>query len=242
METLSDLTQLSEFEGTRVPAAPLNGPCLSLFGQILTHPSRVTFPWAPLRHALYTYFGSPPSNLDPHKIGAGWCGLSLILTAFKRLEVVESQEETQEVLTWLHALKIAAVRRSLAFEITTVTTLQDVLSNLLEPVPAEELQVARSRHNSTASSLPPYQKPVASTPSLSFERGSDATRSPSEGAVGSPDPANGAGQKRGSEQRGDSPASKKRRSESFGQQGGVQGLGGQQRGRVSDVSTSAVSF
>lgn len=103
---------LSSIANLSLPtAAPLNGPCLSLFGQILTHPSRVTFPWAPLRHALYTYFGSPPTNLDPHKIGAGWCGLSLILTAFKRLEVVESQEETQEVLSWLAALKIAAVRR-----------------------------------------------------------------------------------------------------------------------------------
>lgn len=107
----SSLVQLTDHLLSRT-AAPLNGPCLSLFGQILTHPSRVTFPWAPLRHALYTYFGSPPANLDPNKIGAGWCGLSLILTAFKRLEVVESQEETQEVLTWLTALKIAAVRRS----------------------------------------------------------------------------------------------------------------------------------
>ena len=141
METLADLTELANFEGTRVPAAPLNGPCLSLFGQILTHPSRVTFPWAPLRHALFTYFNSPPSiPLDPNKIGAGWCGLSLILTAFKRLEVVESESETQEVLDWLQAIKLAAVRRSLAFEVTTTTTLKDVLDNLHEPINQQELK------------------------------------------------------------------------------------------------------
>lgn len=92
-------------------AAPLNGPCLSLFGQLLTHPSRVTFPWHPLRHALYTYFGSAPPHLDAAKIGSGWNGLSLILTAFKRLEVVESEEETAEVVAWLKALKMATVKR-----------------------------------------------------------------------------------------------------------------------------------
>lgn len=45
------------------------------------------------------------------------------------------------------------------------------------------------------------------------------------------------GDKRAGRERGESPAGKKRRSESFGQT-----AGGGQRGRVSDVSTSAVSF
>ena len=84
------------------------------FGPLLTHSSHVTFPWQPLRHALHTYFGSGPASLDPvrsfstttrsrapqlthscssmqHKINSGWAGLSLILTGFKRLEVVESE-------------------------------------------------------------------------------------------------------------------------------------------------------
>ncbi|SCZ87269.1 BZ3500_MvSof-1268-A1-R1_Chr2-2g04735 [Microbotryum saponariae] len=81
---------------------------MSLFGQLLTHPSRVTFPWSALRHALNLYFASPPHLLDPAKIGSGWNGLSLILTSFKRLEVVQSTDETEEVLLWLTNLKSAA--------------------------------------------------------------------------------------------------------------------------------------
>ena len=88
-----------------------SGPCLSLFGPILTHPSSTTFPWSPLRHALNNYFGGAPLALDPNKIHSGWCGLSLILTAFRRLEVVDSELETAELLSWLQALKVAAVRR-----------------------------------------------------------------------------------------------------------------------------------
>lgn len=109
--------------------APQDGACLALFGPILTHPNKVTFPWPPLRSALEDFFeptspdedelglgpdGAPglgTIELDPAKIGGGWAGLSLVLTAFKRLEVVESEDETREVLAWLAALKLATVRQ-----------------------------------------------------------------------------------------------------------------------------------
>ncbi|SCV70167.1 BQ2448_1561 [Microbotryum intermedium] len=155
---------------------------MSLFGQLLTHPSRVTFPWSALRHALNLYFASPPHLLDPAKIGSGWNGLSLILTSFKRLEVVQSSEETEEVLLWLTNLKSAAVKRrwvmsrwrsarfsptrspsyadhrvpfvSLQFEITTSPALQDILTHLLEPVTEEEMAIGRARY-ALFSLLPP---------------------------------------------------------------------------------------
>lgn len=134
-----------------------------------------------------------------------------------------------------------------------------MLNNLHEPVPQEELQHTRSRsvlrrasrssssaltlltshrnsHNSNASaSGSGYTKPVSS---LSFERGSDATRSPTSesgfnldageqtnGGVGA-SAAGGAAGGRG-------------RSESIGQ---AVGLAGRERGGVPGVSTSAVSF
>ncbi|KDE04407.1 hypothetical protein MVLG_05197 [Microbotryum lychnidis-dioicae p1A1 Lamole] len=135
---------------------------MSLFGQLLTHPSRVTFPWSTLRHALNLYFASPPHLLDPAKIGSGWNGLSLILTSFKRLEVVQSTDETEELLLWLTNLKRAAVKRRrvmaryLQFEITTSPALQDILTHLIEPVTEEEMAIGRARQTHSS-------KPIGST-------------------------------------------------------------------------------
>ncbi|KAM0752119.1 hypothetical protein T439DRAFT_201263 [Meredithblackwellia eburnea MCA 4105] len=141
-QCLADLTKLSEFDGTRVPEASPGGPCLTFFGPLLTHSQCVTFPWPPLRNALHQYFASTPPSLDPQKINSGWAGLSLILTSFKRLEVVEDEHENQEVIQWLNAIKVATIRRSLAFEALESSfagVLQNVLANLLEPIPAQEL-------------------------------------------------------------------------------------------------------
>lgn len=88
-----------------------------MFGPMLTHPNRVTFPWPPLRQALFDYFNPPQGSttldfdLDPSLISGGWAGLQLVLTSFKRLEVVESEDETREVLAWLSALKLATIKR-----------------------------------------------------------------------------------------------------------------------------------
>lgn len=89
-----------------------------MFGPMLTHPNRVTFPWPPLRQALVDYFNpkhptasATELDLEPSLISGGWAGLQLVLTSFKRLEVVESEDETREVLAWLSALKLATVKR-----------------------------------------------------------------------------------------------------------------------------------
>jgi hypothetical protein len=84
---------------------------MAFFGPMLTGP-KVTLGWATLRNSLQAYFGSTtPTLLEPHRIAAGWCGLSLILTAFKRLEVIEDEHDTAECLAWLSAIKLATVRR-----------------------------------------------------------------------------------------------------------------------------------
>ncbi|KAI5479879.1 hypothetical protein MNV49_002437 [Pseudohyphozyma bogoriensis] len=149
--TLADLTLLSEFQGAAVPEPTAQSEVMSSFGPLLANPSRVTFPWAPLRAALSAYFASTsPLDLDPHRIFSGWCGLSFILTAFKRLEVVESEADTAECLAWLSAIKAAAVRRSLAFENSDgpdAGVLRNILANLQDPVPAE-LLVSVSRPSS----------------------------------------------------------------------------------------------
>ncbi|KAI5479876.1 forkhead box protein I [Pseudohyphozyma bogoriensis] len=247
--TLADLTLLSEFQGTTVPEASAQSDLMSFFGPLLTHPSRVTFPWAPLRNALSAYFASSsPHGLDPQRIFSGWCGLSLILTAFKRLEVVESEADTAECLAWLSAIKVAAVRRSLqheTFDGPNQGVLRSILANLHEPVPAESLvTVSRSRTTSIS-----YSKPIAST-STSFERGSDATRSPpasSQATSISPEPApprprmetvlDRMGKRPSGVVRGASPDyAKRRRSNSIGQISVLPA-----RTRDSTVSTSALS-
>lgn len=109
MDALHDLTILGEFEGCSVqPASPL---ALIHILPLLTSPHRSTFPWAPLKHALEQYFGSYDA-IDPMRIEAGWAGLNLIIAGFKRLEQVDSEAETAQVMTWLLALKQAAIRRS----------------------------------------------------------------------------------------------------------------------------------
>ena len=88
---------------------------MALFGQLMTHPTRVTYPWPPLRTTLTSYFNNlSPSTmnpLDPSRIQSGWAGLGLIVTSFRRLEVVQSEAEKHEVVQWLQAIKLAAVER-----------------------------------------------------------------------------------------------------------------------------------
>lgn len=109
MDILHDLTVLGEFEGCIVAAA--SPASLIHILPLLTSPHRSTFPWAPLKHVLESYFGSCDS-IDPMRIEAGWAGLNLIIAGFKRLEQVESEAETGQVMLWLMALKKAAIRRS----------------------------------------------------------------------------------------------------------------------------------
>jgi hypothetical protein len=109
MDALHDLTILAEFEGCTVP--PASPTSLIDFLSLLTSPYRSTFPWAPLKLALESFFGTY-DGIDPMRIEAGWAGLYLIIAGFKRLEAVDSEDETSQVMTWLLALKEAAIRRS----------------------------------------------------------------------------------------------------------------------------------
>lgn len=109
MDALHDLTILADFDGCIVTAA--SPSALIHILPLLTSPHRSTFPWAPLRLALEAYFGHVES-IDPMRIESGWAGLNLIIASFKRLEQVESDQETTQVMTWLLALKQASIRRS----------------------------------------------------------------------------------------------------------------------------------
>ncbi|KAM0790917.1 hypothetical protein ACM66B_004224 [Microbotryomycetes sp. NB124-2] len=141
-DVLSDLTRLSQFAGTNVPAAPLNGPCLALFGQLMTHPTRVTYPWSPLRTTLSSYFNTvnPTQGLDPSRVQSGWCGLSLVATSFRRLELVQSEVEKQQVLEWLQAVKQVAIIRSLTFRDATSNELYDVINEFQAPISPQDLE------------------------------------------------------------------------------------------------------
>ncbi|KAK4055357.1 Fork head domain-containing protein [Microbotryomycetes sp. JL221] len=143
-DILADLTRLGQFNGTNVPAAPLNGPCLALFGQLMTHPTRVTYPWPPLRTTLSSYFNTvqplQATGLDPAKIQSGWCGLGLIATSFRRLEVVQSDVDSQQVLDWLHAIKQAAIVRSLTFRDATSNELYEVINSFKVPISPQDLE------------------------------------------------------------------------------------------------------
>lgn len=107
MDVLEDLQTLSSFVGTRVPISSPNSQLLPL----LVHPVHTTFPWAPLRTALESYFGTP-TTIDPARVQGGWAGLKCYIAAFKRLEAVDSEGETAEVMTWLLSLKDAAIQNS----------------------------------------------------------------------------------------------------------------------------------
>ncbi|KAK4047325.1 hypothetical protein OIV83_005503 [Microbotryomycetes sp. JL201] len=141
-DTLSDLTRLSQFAGTNVPAAPLNGPCLSLFGQLMTHPTRVTYPWPPLRTTLSSFFNTvnPTQGLDLSRIQSGWCGLALVATSFRRLELVQSEADKQQVHEWLEAVKQAAIIKSLTFRDATSNELYEVINSFKSPISPEDLE------------------------------------------------------------------------------------------------------
>jgi hypothetical protein len=80
----------------------------------LTDHEIVYLKWNPSLHqALQSFFGHrqpPPQGLDYHLIGSGWAGLTLIASCFKRLELVDDDREGSELLRWMTAIKLAAVR------------------------------------------------------------------------------------------------------------------------------------
>ena len=127
MDVLADLESLAAFVGTRVPLSSPNPQLLPL----LTHPSHTTFPWAPLRIALESFFGTPDA-IDPARVQGGWAGLRCYIAAFKRLEAVDSEAETAEVMTWLLALKDAAIQTRSVYCSTSFTVLYVAVTDSTE--------------------------------------------------------------------------------------------------------------